>query len=62
MYDAKKVAKKAYLDTIKRKEISVYGFTANMQKILSKILPHKLIMALWNKQQNFKKTYKNKQK
>ena len=60
MYDATKVVNQAFKDTMKRKEISVYGFNANSQRLLSKILPHKLIMKLWNMQQNFKKTYKNK--
>ena len=59
MYDSKKVALKAFKDTIKRKQFSVYGFIANMQRFLSKILPHKLIILIWCKQQNFKKTYKN---
>ena len=41
-------------DLKKGKEISVYGVIAKLQKFLSKILPHKLIMNIWLKQQKLK--------
>ncbi len=58
MYDPQKVIKKAFKDVMKRKELSIYGFVASAQAKLVKILPHKLVMAIWCKQQNFKKRYK----
>lgn len=58
MYDAQKVVNKAFKDAMKRKELSIYGFVASAQAKLVKILPHKLVMAIWCKQQNFKKRYK----
>lgn len=48
MYDAKDVMKKAIKDLYNpNKDISCYGFINNFQKILTKILPHKLVMKVW---------------
>jgi len=48
MYDAKEVMKKAIKDLYNpKKDISCYGFVNNFQKILTKILPHKLVMNVW---------------
>ena len=55
MYDANKVVNKAFKDVMKRKELSIYGFIANAQAKLVKILPHKLVMAVWCNQQKFEK-------
>lgn len=54
MYDPKDIISKAYKDLEKKKEVSVYGFIANAQKILCKILPHKLVMKIWKKDQKLK--------
>ncbi len=54
MYDANKVIEKAYKDTKNGKEISIYGFIANAQTKLAKILPHKLVMKIWCNQQKLK--------
>lgn len=54
MYNAKDVVLKAYKDMFKKKDVSVYGFIANAQKILCKILPHKLVMNIWCKDQKLK--------
>jgi hypothetical protein len=54
MYDSKDVIKKAWKDYKKGKDISIYGFNANLQRAIGKLLPHKLIMNLWLKQQNIK--------
>ena len=48
------VAKKALKDAYNNKDISVYGFYVNMCRILSKILPEKLIMKIWLLQQGIK--------
>ena len=60
MYDANKVINKAFKDLLKRKEISIYGFIANAQAKLVKILPHKLVMRVWCNQQKFNKLYNKK--
>lgn len=54
MYDPKDIISKAYKDLENKKEVSVYGFIANAQKALCKILPHKLVMKIWKKDQKLK--------
>ena len=39
-----KVVKKALNDSLKKKELSVYGISIKLSHIASKIFPHKLIM------------------
>lgn len=54
MYDASKVMKKAIKDLYNnKKDISVYGFINNSQMILTKLLPHKIVMKVWMNQQKF---------
>ena len=53
-YYASKVMKKAIKDLYNnKKDISVYGFVNNAQMILTKILPHKIVMKVWMNQQKF---------
>lgn len=59
MYDPQKVVKKAIKDSKKGKEISICGFIARSQVRLVNILPKKLVMRTWIKQQKFNKKYKN---
>ena len=54
MYNSKDVIKKAWKDYKKGKDISIYGFNANLQRVIGKLLPHRLIMSLWLKQQKIK--------
>ena len=54
MYNSKDVVEKAWKDLKKGKDISIYGYNANLQRIIGKLLPHRLIMNLWLKQQNIK--------
>ena len=42
-----KVAEKALKDSLKKKELSIYGLPMKLSYIVSKILPHKLIMKLF---------------
>ena len=52
MYEAKDVMKQAIKDLYNfKKDISCYGFKNRFQKLLTKILPHKLVMYVWMKQQ-----------
>lgn len=57
MYDPEKVIKRALKHARHGKEISIYGFKAKIQSILVKILPHRLIMWAWKKQQKFDQKY-----
>lgn len=58
MYDADRVVEKAYKDILKGKDVSVYGFIARSQARLARIVPTKLVMKVWCKQQSFDKRYK----
>ena len=52
MYKPEDVMKKAIKDLYNpKKEISCYGFMNNAQRVLTKILPHKLVMKIWMNQQ-----------
>ena len=54
MYDPTDVVEKAYIDMQKKKSVSVYGFIANVQRVLCKLLPHNFVMSIWCKQQKLK--------
>lgn len=54
MYEPTDVVRKAYIDMQKKKSVSVYGFIANVQRVLCKLLPHNFVMSIWCKQQKLK--------
>lgn len=54
MYKAKDVVKQALRDMKKGKDVSIHGVAARLQVFGVKLLPHKLIMKIWCKQQNIK--------
>ncbi len=59
MYEAKDVMRLAIKDLYNsKKDISCYGFKNRFQKILTKILPHKLVMKVWMNQQKLDGTPK----
>ena len=59
MYEARDVMKLAIKDLYNsKKDISCYGFVNRFQKILTKILPHKLVMKVWMHQQKLDGTPK----
>ena len=51
MYDPKEVMKQAIKDLYNNKEISCYGKMNNFQRLLTKLLPHSLVMKVWMNQQ-----------
>jgi short-subunit dehydrogenase len=57
MYDPKKVVAKALRNALQRKRFSLYGFMTNFMVILIKFVPMSWFLAIWMKQQNFKKKY-----
>lgn len=57
MYDPKKVVSYALKCAKKRKRFSLYGTTTKFMAFLTRILPTGMFLAIWNKQQNFKKKY-----
>jgi len=50
-YDSDEVVERALKDMKKGRDVSVCGFPVRMQVRLTKLLPHKLIMKIWCKQQ-----------
>ncbi len=59
MYEAKDVVKKALRDLYhSNKDMSVYGFKNNFQRILVNILPHNAVMKVWMMQQKLNGTPK----
>ena len=54
MYDPHDIVKRMWRDAKKGKEVCRYGFIARSQSLLAKLLPHRLIMDVWMKQQKLK--------
>ena len=52
MYEPEMIIRQAWKDLEKGKDISIYGTIAKGQAALCKILPHKLVMNIWKKQQD----------
>ena len=50
-YESKDVVKKALKDMKKGKDVSVLGFPERLQVLLVKLLPHRLVMKVWCRQQ-----------
>ena len=53
MYNPSDVVKKIIKDLNSNKEMSVYGKLNKAQRLLVKILPHKLVMSIWMKKQKY---------
>ncbi len=51
IYESKDVIKTALKDMKKGKDVSIHGFRVKSQVFLVKLLPHKLVMKIWLKQQ-----------
>lgn len=58
MYEPGQIADKAYKDIMRGKDISICGFVARSQVRMVRLLPTKLVMNTWVKQQKFDKRYK----
>ena len=51
MYYPDQIINRAWQDLKKKKDVSQFGFIARFQALLCKILPHKLVMKVWMRQQ-----------
>ena len=52
MYEPKQIVARAWKDAKKRnRDVSIYGTKAKGQALLVKLLPHKLVMKVWMRQQ-----------
>ncbi len=52
IWDPRDVVRTAMRDMARGKDVSVHGGTIKAQYLMSKLLPHKLVMDIWCKQQN----------
>lgn len=52
MYDPVDLVKRGWRDLLRGKDISTFGFIARAQIVLVKLLPHRLVMHIWCKQQH----------
>jgi short-subunit dehydrogenase len=50
-FTPEQVVTRAFKDMKKGKDVSVCGFKIRAQVLLTKLLPHKLVMKIWLKQQ-----------
>lgn len=58
MYEPRDVVNKAYKDIMRGKDISICGFIARSQVRLVRLIPTKIVMNTWIKQQKFHKRYR----
>ena len=49
MAEAPNVARKALRDSRRGKDISIYGAASKAQHVLCRLLPHRFVMAVWNR-------------
>lgn len=54
LFTAEEVVRVAMKDSARGKDVCVPGFGVKMQVLMTKLLPHKLIMDIWMKQQKHK--------
>lgn len=50
-FDSDEVVRRALKDMKRGKDVSVCGFSVRAQVLATKLLPHKLVMYIWLKQQ-----------
>ena len=49
MASADEVVEQALMDSINKKELSVYGFSMKMFRLMTKIMPHRILLDLYTK-------------
>lgn len=54
MYEPEQIVDRAWHDALRGRDMSRYGFKAIMQGFLTKLLPHSLVMNVWQSQQKLK--------
>ena len=54
MYEPEQIVARAWRDAKRGKDVSMFGFVARAQTGLVKMLPHKLVMDTWMRQQKLK--------
>ena len=52
IYEAKDVARRALRDMARGKDVSILGFPIRLQVFFTKLLPHRLVMGIWLRQQH----------
>ena len=54
MYEPEDVVRRGWRDLMKGRDLSTFGFIARAQVVLVKLLPHRLVMCIWCRQQKIK--------
>jgi len=54
MYTPEQIVSHAWKAAKRRKDMCIYGFKANMQVLLTRLIPHSIVMDFWLNQQNLK--------
>ena len=54
MYRPEDIVSRAWRDAARGKDVSMYGFIARGQALLVKLLPHRMVMSIWQNQQDLK--------
>ena len=54
LYEPQSIVERAIKDSFTKKDFSLYGFTSKLNVLLAKIIPHKIVMWVWMKQQKIK--------
>ncbi len=52
MYEPEQIVNQAWKDLAKNKDVSIYGAIAKGQALMVKLMPHKVVMDIWQKQQD----------
>lgn len=51
MYSPMQIVDRAWHDALRGRDVSQFGFIARAQSLLAQMLPHSLVMSVWQKQQ-----------
>lgn len=54
MYYPQEIVQRGWRDLLKGRDLSTYGFIARAQIMLVRLLPHRIVMWVWNHQQGIK--------
>lgn len=54
MYEPEQIVTRAWRDAKRGRDVSLYGFVTHAQTLLTKLLPHRLVMNVWMRQQKLR--------
>lgn len=54
MYEPEQIVARAWRDAKRGRDVSLYGFVTRAQTLLTKLLPHRVVMNVWMRQQKLR--------